>query len=408
MAATQPFNIFVGTSNLNKGIIMSATFREERQFASLMQDAESLTTITFNEGGRNFSTTKLFNFSALIKHDGQCHDLSFKVEPFIKKVFVFVQMDKAVYKPGDDVKFRVITLNDDLVPMKQNNIKVTLVNPLGAHLVTKSDLSDVNELGLFNETFTLPSNPPEGKWGLYVAVGRANTTKYFTVQNYTLPFYELKVHTRPKVGLDEKDLKVDVEAIYSFGGHVAGEANVTISSPNFDATFIKVAPVENIKTFTFSIEQEFQIRTLPDKIMHLNVSVSFTDHMTLKTVVKSMIVTLYPERTCKIQLLNANDYRENADFSFDIMVEDFDGNVIESDTAPVKVKFANSAVNCQNNVISEKNIEESIASFKIRKHISCGGTNILDVEFKNCKLSVNIDNEREDLRKLVLRVSSVR
>lgn len=406
VTATKPYNIYVRTTNLNKNITLSTNFRDERKVNFLARDFETFTPIKFKEGGSTFSNKTFFNFKVIMKHDGLCHDLNFNVTRLIKKKFIFVQMDKAIYKPSDDVKFRVITMDENLIPKKDNNINVTLVNPFGNHLGSKTDISEVNKLGLFNETFTLPSNPPEGKWGLFVAVGKANTTKSFTVQKYTLPFYEMKVYTRPKISIRDIELTVDVEAIYSFGGHVTGDARVTISSPN--SCVSKNETIKNRKTFTFSIKDDLKIHTVSNHFMDLNVSVTFTDQMQLKTLNKSVMVNLFPKPICKIHLVNTTNYFEKAPFSFSIMVEDFDGNIVESNTSPVRAKFSNFGTNCQNNVLVDTLIKNSTASFKIQRIGTCGGDNNLHVEYKNCELKVKILNEQEDLNNLILRVSPLR
>lgn len=378
-------------------------FRDQRVTETLDINHITQRPATFDQGGSTFRSKTSFDLKILMKRDSKCHDEVFNISRIVKKAYIFVQLDKPIYKPGDAVKFRIISLNNTLQPFRPDNINVRLYNPRGFSVQQRSDLTNVNRLGLFNETFSLPDIAEEGKWSLFIEIntnGASNTTKTFTVQKYTLPFYEFKIHTRPKIGFDEKILTVEVEAVYSFGGFVAGD--VSIEATTTASNSVKQIFINNMQSVTFSLADDLHLKTLAEFII-VNVTATFKDHLGLFTQVKTKLVEVYPERACSLDVIVFRNFTEGAAFELNVIGKDFDGNVITDSSSYVEVKFRSSNAECQKAYSTNEFFENSVASFKMTNLTACGENIIVDVKYENCETSFKVNQDDNVVEKLFLR-----
>lgn len=397
-----PYVVYIRTSKLDLPVSLAITFRNQSIAESLGRNRHNYRSATFNKVGEGFRTNITFGFKILMKHDNLCHDQVLSVRRIDKKSFIFVQLDKPIYKPGDTIKFRIISLNNTMQPFKPNNVNVTLRNPENAFMQDRTNLKNVNQLGLFNASFILDENAAEGNWSIFIKIGKVNITKMFAVQKYTLPLYELKVRTKPKIDLKESDLIVDVEAVYSFGGFIPGNATIIVSSITGIVT--KNATIDNIHTFKFSLSDELAIGIIRGIFVRLNVTVIFKDYLSLFTYAKTKLVDVYLKKSCKIEVIALQNYTEGIPYTFNAILTDFDGNVIKQSSVAVEAKFGNAKGNCSNHAIKSSNIRNSVASFNVNNPRKCEGQNFIEISYKNklCKATYDVLKTDEALRGITL------
>lgn len=84
---------------------------------------------------------------------------------------IFIQLDQQIYKPGDEIKFRIIVVNRDLKPYHMNNIDVAITDPYN-HVVAKyEDLDDMG-VGVLSNKLQLNSNSTQGEWKISAYVDK--------------------------------------------------------------------------------------------------------------------------------------------------------------------------------------------------------------------------------------------
>lgn len=190
----------------------------------------------------------------------KCITRSVNVAVKNKFLYIFVQTDKPIYKPGDQVKFRVLVIDKDLNPYHMNNIEVKIIDPNGETLETYSDMSglDFQLPVVFNETFNLNEVTPLGDWTIKVVVEKKTLFPYsknFAVQKYVLPIFDLSMQIPNKKLLLKEKLEIKFEAKYPFGEYVYGNAELVVKDleTNITTEPIKFKDVSGPTTKIYSL-----------------------------------------------------------------------------------------------------------------------------------------------------------
>lgn len=132
----------------------------------------------------------------------------------------FIQPDKYMYVPGQEVKFRLLTTNINLKSKAGMISEVAVINPFGIKMKKWSDVANMQ--GLMSFTFNIASQPVLGKWTIRVADGNKLTETEFEVQKYVLPRFEVTIEPPPYLLLNAPEIKIRVCANYPQGKEIHG------------------------------------------------------------------------------------------------------------------------------------------------------------------------------------------
>ncbi|XP_073541265.1 alpha-2-macroglobulin-like [Phyllobates terribilis] len=157
-----------------------------------------------------------------------------KIETNTSKVLVkklrsktLVQTDKAVYKPGQIVKFRILSLNEDLKP---ENIAIPMVqvqdpekNRIGQWLNVT-----INQ-GIAELSLALSSEPILGEYSIRIK----DTSHSFTVEEYVLPRFEVSVQFPKDILINIDQFPVKICSKYTYGKPVQGDFTASICCKHF-------------------------------------------------------------------------------------------------------------------------------------------------------------------------------
>uniref|UniRef100_A0A803TIM5 Alpha-2-macroglobulin n=1 Tax=Anolis carolinensis TaxID=28377 RepID=A0A803TIM5_ANOCA len=148
---------------------------------------------------------------------------------------VFVQTDKPIYKPGQEVMFRIASMDENFHPL---NGKVNF------GIIYHSTSSDPKrnrlfqwqnvelKVGLVQLSFPLTSEPKQGTYKVVVKKpSGSNVEQTFEVKEYVLPKYEVLVKAPKVITIMSKQLEVTVCGMYTYGKPVPGLVKVQICRP---------------------------------------------------------------------------------------------------------------------------------------------------------------------------------
>ncbi|XP_073451729.1 alpha-2-macroglobulin-like protein 1 [Aquarana catesbeiana] len=133
-----------------------------------------------------------------------------------------IQTDKAIYKPGQTVKFRILSLNEDLQPV-QNAIQSVQLQDPGKNRIGQWLNVTVNQ-GLAELSLPLSSEPLLGEYTIRVK----DTVHHFNVEEYVLPKYEVTLQFPKVVPFNSETVPVKLCGRYTYGKPVLGDYRIEI------------------------------------------------------------------------------------------------------------------------------------------------------------------------------------
>nr|XP_008103981.1 PREDICTED: alpha-2-macroglobulin [Anolis carolinensis] len=143
---------------------------------------------------------------------------------------VFVQTDKPIYKPGQDVNFRIASLDEGLHPLNEKFPLVYIQDPKRNRLAQWQDV-ELN-VGLVQLSFPLASEPKQGTYKVVVKkASGSNVEQTFEVKEYVLPKFEVTVKAPKIITILTEQLEVTVCGKYTYGKPVPGLVKVRVCRP---------------------------------------------------------------------------------------------------------------------------------------------------------------------------------
>ncbi|XP_051059496.1 alpha-2-macroglobulin-like protein 1 [Phodopus roborovskii] len=165
---------------------------------------------------------------ASIRVSGVGKSLGFEEE---KKVLIqrqgsgtFVQTDKPVYIPGQQVFFRIVTMNSDFIPVNDKYSMVELQDPNNNRIAQWLEVAP--QQGIVDLSFQLA---PEATLGTYtVTVAEGKTFGTFSVEEYVLPRFEADVLEPKQLSTMDEVFSVKICGRYTYGKPVQGAVKVSV------------------------------------------------------------------------------------------------------------------------------------------------------------------------------------
>ncbi|XP_017591786.1 PREDICTED: alpha-2-macroglobulin-like protein 1 [Corvus brachyrhynchos] len=135
---------------------------------------------------------------------------------------IFIQTDKAVYKPGQEVKFRVVSLDKDLSPSNQKLPLVFLKDPSGNRIAQWREVTP--RQGIVDLSLPLASEPALGTYTISVE-GKSHS---FSVEEYVLPKFEVTIHLPSALRTKDEKFPVEICGRYTYGKPVQGKVQADL------------------------------------------------------------------------------------------------------------------------------------------------------------------------------------
>ncbi|MCL0065991.1 MG2 domain-containing protein, partial [Dehalococcoidia bacterium] len=169
-----------------------------------------------------------------------------------KSLLVFLETDKPIYKPGQTIHIRVITLNSDLRPLSET-VTVEALDAKGIKIFRRTVETD--EYGMATLDLPLSTEPNLGVWKINGLVADERAQLDVRVERYVLPKYEIRANLPREWFMVNEPIRGSVTAEYSFGKAVRGELKITASR--------YVGEWEEYATFTKQIDGETHFEIPP-------------------------------------------------------------------------------------------------------------------------------------------------
>jgi CD109 antigen len=139
---------------------------------------------------------------------------------------IFLETDKPIYKPGQTIQMRAITLNAELKPANEL-VTVEVLDAKGIKIFRSEAVTD--EFGMTSLELPISTEPNLGVWKITATTPKTKTQLDVRVEEYVLPKYEINVELSKEWFLVNEAIKGKISAEYSFGKPVAGELEIKAS-----------------------------------------------------------------------------------------------------------------------------------------------------------------------------------
>ncbi|EQB79006.1 Alpha-2-macroglobulin precursor-like protein [Camelus ferus] len=222
-----PEKACVMLNHLNETVALTVTLEYETQSIDLLTDLEAKNSFYC----RSFTIPELSSSSAfiIVQVKGPTQQfLKRKLMPVTKaESLSFVQTDKPIYKPGQTVKFRIVSMDVSFHPLDEMFPVVYIENPKRNRIFQWHSIK--LQGGLNQQSFPLSEEPILGRYK--VVLQKESGTKVeraFEVNEYVLPKFEVQVKMPKTIGFLDDEFAVSVCGLYTYGKPVPGLVTINV------------------------------------------------------------------------------------------------------------------------------------------------------------------------------------
>ncbi|XP_073425427.1 CD109 antigen-like [Dendrobates tinctorius] len=273
-----------------------------------------------------------------------------------RNVHVLIQTDKYVYKAGENVKIRIITVNPDMKPYKEGVVDIVIMD--SSNNIVQKKVSMKPDLGVVSTVFSLSSKPMLGAWTIQANCNGSERTAQFSVQDYVQPTFDVTLDT-PSFYISSKKLNLSgtVTAKYFYGKPLKGNVTMTVrhvydSEPEISRTY----QISASTNFSFTHQE---IQTLPSWGSLITITASVADEFTGVVVNESSNVQR-ADSEYSLHLFGQSDaFMPGQNFTFKVRIQRIDNKNLTKEEKS-KVVSVNIMQYSSNNVFNIHFLTESI------------------------------------------------
>ncbi|XP_052234132.1 alpha-2-macroglobulin-like isoform X2 [Dreissena polymorpha] len=167
---------------------------------------------------------------------------------------IFIQTDKKIFKPSQEIRFRVLNTDEHLKP-KSETLDVEIKDSK-ENVIFKKSSPDTNSNGMVEGHFKLSDDPILGTYKIIASTETGYTQETFRVEEYKLPKFEVTATCDPCYAVYNPDLQLtgSVSSMYTFGKQVQGRLSIKVFGTSLNAVeVVKVDDFDGSYDFDFGL-----------------------------------------------------------------------------------------------------------------------------------------------------------
>ncbi|KAK7098096.1 CD109 antigen-like [Littorina saxatilis] len=180
-----------------------------------------------------------------------------------KRLSVFIQTDKAKYQPGQTVQFRALAMLPDL-QVSQDSMDIVITDPHNNRIAQWLGVKSDDETGVFQGEMTTSLFPPLGAWKIKATVDGVSEEKSFTLEEYELPQFEVKLDLPGYALVTGNKTTAKVSAKYTFGSPIQGSGSIVAT-----LNIYRTSPVSVVKEFELDSDGQAEVEFTNEELYDL-------------------------------------------------------------------------------------------------------------------------------------------
>uniref|UniRef100_A0A8C7AXX5 Ovostatin homolog 2-like n=1 Tax=Neovison vison TaxID=452646 RepID=A0A8C7AXX5_NEOVI len=185
-----------------------------------------------------------------------------------EETVTFMQTDKPIYKPGENVQIRIVTLDTKFKPVEDLVSSKIRMDPQNNRIFQWQNVTSSQNITQLS--FQLISEPMFGDYSIFVRRKSGNTlTHQFTVDRYVLPKFEVKVSAPQTITISDDEFQVNVCAKYTYGQPVQGKAQIRVCREFFSSGNCENNNNEICEQFIAQLRNGCNTQTVNTKVFQL-------------------------------------------------------------------------------------------------------------------------------------------
>ncbi|XP_015181620.1 PREDICTED: CD109 antigen-like isoform X2 [Polistes dominula] len=260
-----------------------------------------------------------------------------------KSYSVFIQTDRAIYKPGNKVMFRCLILDSRLRPSLTRQVDIHITD--GANNRIKQWERPQITRGVFSGELELSMSPVLGTWKIVVNVNDQMFDKEFEVAEYVLPKFEVTIDAPKHSTFKESKITATVRAKYTYGKPVKGEATITafpnifsgVIQPIFQQPVRKIVPIDGKVTVDFDIITELRLTDENERPIRIEATVE--EELTGRRQNVSVEITLHKHKYTMELIKTSEYYKPGLKYTAFIKLAYHDGAPVQDTKNPVLIAY---------------------------------------------------------------------
>ncbi|KAM9316601.1 CD109 antigen-like [Gastrophryne carolinensis] len=224
-----------------------------------------------------------------------------------KSFSVFIETNSVFYKPGQEVKIRILAFSAELKPYR-SALDIHIMDPRGNLL--EQWMEEEAELGVVSKSFQLSDNPPLGDWSIKVKLHHQLYYQTFTVSQYVLPKFEVLLFVPLHHSINSGSLDGTITAKYTYDMPVKGTVNVTLLYKTIykRSNTTKTFPIDGHLKFSFTNSELRRFLRYEETLS--DASSTFAGPLDIIVKVTEELTGFSQSQTSSIYVINKDYYSE--------------------------------------------------------------------------------------------------
>ncbi|XP_036765796.2 pregnancy zone protein-like isoform X2 [Manis pentadactyla] len=222
-----PEKACVMLNHLNETVTLTLILEHNMQIRALLSDLVAKNSFYCSP----FTISEMPTYSTFltVEVEGPTHRFVKRKPVYIRKAesLVFAQTDKPIYKPGQKVRIRIVSVDVNFRPLNETFPVVYIENPKRNRIFQWQNLQ--LQGGLSQLYFPLSVEPTLGPYKVILEKESGKKIEHsFEVNEYVLPKFEVQVKMPKTIGFLDEEFVVSVCGLYTYGKPVSGLVTINV------------------------------------------------------------------------------------------------------------------------------------------------------------------------------------